>query len=186
MGRGQTAQRIIYDSTDPLSPRRIISKLPNINKYIDGPKPGAVYGRYFDDSGSVIENDAIKSLAFEYDRFAVTGLRMYWRGSGLQSVHGSFQQPSSSSNSLRRSTVEYEMEPDEYIMEVGIGKSSPLLGIGKRRVIRVRIRTSRNQTIVAGYGTSEDTTYGGENIIAFHGQADAGLIYELGVASFRL
>jgi hypothetical protein len=55
-------------------------------------------------------------------------------------------------------------------------------------VNRVRIVTSMNRVIVAGYGKTEQTVYKGSslvsyNVIAFHGRSDSNAVYKLGVVS---
>jgi hypothetical protein len=184
-GPGSTddaARRCIYDVTDPLQPRRILSQVPILTQHpIDNQDQYPIRGRYFDDSSSVIENDSVQSFTFYYTLLGVTGFRMVWRSSGLQSIHGSI-------DGSGRRVVTYPLEANELIVEVGIGTATLLFGLGPRRVNRVRIVTNRNREIIVGYGRTEQTVYKNDalsllNIIAFHGRDDDGIIYQLGVVS---
>jgi hypothetical protein len=109
-----TEQRLIYDMTNPFE------------------------GSYFDDSGSVVDSDSIESLTFSYDWYGVSRFSMTWRGSKLQSIHGSIN------STWNRRHVEHQFDLNEYIVEVGIGTSQPLflgkLNYGNR--IRVIIDTT--------------------------------------------
>jgi hypothetical protein len=182
-GRSSTddaARRCIYDVTDPLQPRRILSQVPILTQHPIDKDQYPILGRYFDDSSSVIENDSVQSFTFYYTLFGVTGFRMVWRSSGLQSIHGSI--------GGSRRMVTYPLEANELIVEVGIGTATLLFGLGPRRVNRVRIVTNRNREIIVGYGRTEQTVYKNDslsllNIIALHGRYDDGIIYQLGVTS---
>jgi Jacalin-like lectin domain len=174
-------QRLIYDMTNPLDPRRIESKRPSLVKQFLGQRQYPFEGSYFDDSGSVVDSDSIESLTFSYDWYGVSGFSMTWRGSKLQSMHGSIN------STWNRRHVEHQFDLNEYIVEVGIGTSQPLF-FGKRRVNRVRIVTSMNRVIIAGYGTTEQTVYKDSSlvsysVIAFHGRSDNKGVYKLGVVS---
>jgi hypothetical protein len=177
-----TGQRFIYDMTIPLYPRRIISKRPSSAKYFLGQRQYPFEGSYFDDSGSVVDNDSVESLTFSYDQNGITGFSMSWRDSKLQSMHGSV------SSVWNRGRVELQFDLNESIVEVGIGTTGQPLFFGKQRVNRVRIVTSMNRVIVTGYGTTEQTVYKGSslvsyNVIAFHGRSDSNAVYKLGVVS---
>jgi hypothetical protein len=83
------SQRLIYDVTDPLHPKRIESMAPVLTKYPIKAAAVGGYDQYFDDSGSVLHNDTIQSLVFQFGIPYVTSFRMNWRRSGLQAQHGS-------------------------------------------------------------------------------------------------
>ena len=190
-------QRYIYDVTNPLSPKRILSNLPHLVQYnivsSENTPPSSsssltttIRGRYFDDSTSVIENDTIQRIAFTYNFFSVSGFRIQWRKSGLQSTHGSMKE---SSSWWHHRVVEYELEEQESIVTVGIG-SAEYFGIPRVNRIRLLItNTSENKsrTIVVGFGRKEEavyeTTTSSDHIIAFYGRASEDMIHTLGVVS---
>jgi hypothetical protein len=171
----ENSQRLIYDVTDPLHPKRLVSAVPLLTKY---PIRDVVAGhdQYFDDSGSVFHNDTIRSLEFNYGLLRVTGFRMSWLRCGLQSEHGSVL----SRFSIRQRRIRYTFQANERIVEVGIGSVTLF---GKRRVTRVRLVTNMNHTVIAGYGKSEEVAYSAKNIIAFHERVEDGTIQKLGVTA---
>ena len=187
-------QRYIYDVTNPLSPKRILSNLPHLVQYnivssentppSSSPLPPTIRGRYFDDSTSVIENDTIQRIAFTYNFFSVSGFRIQWRKSGLQSTHGSMKE---SSSWWHHRVVEYELEEQESIVTVGIG-SAEYFGIPRVNRIRLLITNvseNKSRTIVVGFGKREEavyeTTTSSDHIIAFYGRASEDMIHTLGV-----
>jgi hypothetical protein len=178
----ETEERYIYDVSDPLKPLYQVFSRPVVTKMFYGRRQYPVEGTYFDDSSSVIYEDSVQSLFFNYDRCSgVVGFRMKWRGTGLQSTHGSMNVTRCWSSSR---TVGIDFAMSESIVEVGVGTAQAFF-IGKRRVNRVRIVTNQNRVIVAGYGIFEQAHYNSPalKVIAFHGQADEKLIYKLGVVS---
>jgi hypothetical protein len=167
----RNSQQLIYDVTDALHPKRLVSTVPVLTKY---PISAAVAGQdqYFDDSGTVLDNDSIQSLEFRYSLLQVSGFRMVWCRSGLQAQHGSQR------STLRH--VKHQFAVNETIVEVGIGS---VMVLGQRRIIRIRMVTNRNVTLIAGYGKSEEVVYTVNNIIAFHGRVNDGAIQQLGIIS---
>lgn len=169
-------QRMIYDVTDPLHPKRIVSRLPVLVKHpIKSIVSETIVSRYFDDSGSVLDNDSIQYISFHYNLWSVTSFEMVWRQSGLKSYHGSKR------NKILQRRLYYEFALNETIVQVGI---VPMILRGKERVHRIRIVTNLNHVIVAGYGKSTDeVVYNDNNIIAFHGRSDDDMILQLGVTA---
>jgi hypothetical protein len=176
----ETGIRTIYDVGNPLQPWKQVFRRPNVVKYFLGPPQSPVEGSYFDDSSSVIDGDSIESVIFHYDLFGLCGFQMKWRGTGLQSTHGSINR------TFRSRRVEYTLALNELIVEVGVG-TSPLYWFGKQRVHRVRMVTNLNRVLTAGFGWFEQALYNTDalNVIAFFGQADdkEKAIYKLGVVS---
>jgi hypothetical protein len=176
----ETGTRTIYDVGNPLQPVYQAFARPNLVKYFHGPQQSPVQGSYFDDSSSVIDGDGIASVTFHYDFFGLRGFQMQWRGTGLQSTHGSMN------TTFWSRRLEYTLALGEYIVEVGIGTSQPFWW-GKRRVNRVRLVTNQNRVLSAGFGMFEQAVYNTDslNVIAFFGQADdkEKTIYKLGVVA---
>jgi Jacalin-like lectin domain len=176
----QQHRRMIYDVTDPLYPKRIVSQLPALIKYPIRGTMGAetFFSRHFDDSGSVLSDDSIQYISFNYNILGVSGFQMVWRHSGLTSYHGSKR------NGILHRSVQYEFAMNETITEVGI---SMMTLLGTTRVHRIQIVTSLNHSMIAGYGKrSEEVKYKDNNIIAFHGRADDDIILQLGVVAFDI
>ena len=168
-------RRMIYDVTDPWHPQRTVSQSPKLIQHpIQSSSSTEPFsGRYFDDSGSIVRNDSIRSISFTYNLFSIFGFQMVWRRSGLASYHGSIRK------SLFHRRVQYDFAMNETIVEVGISRMKLL---GKTRVQRIRIVTNMNHVMTAGYSKhSTEVIYNDNNIIAFHGRADDGMILQLGV-----
>ena len=199
-------KRYICDVTDPLRPIRITTKLPLMYKspisYTQQLQQQLLsfHGRYFDDSTSVLHNDSVQNIQFYWNRFGVTGFRIKWRNSGLQSMHGSMPSPTTSSSfniarllSFGRKELEYEFEVDEYLVFVGIGTQ---VWFGRQRVHRIRMVTNKDRTMLFGYGRTEDVVYNtttinndndhNNHIIAFYGRASDDMVHQLGVTTIMV
>jgi hypothetical protein len=187
-------ERYIYDVSNTWYPQRLVSTLPHLTKKnipsFPSPQP-RILGRYFDDSTSVIANDTIQRIAFTYGFFGISGFRIQWKKSGLQSSHGLMKE--SSSTVWFRRVVKYELETNESVVSVAIGTA---VYFGIRRVNRIRMVLAtpvttgsssngyKNRTIIVGFGTVEDAVYeaaAAEQMIAFYGRASADMIHTLGV-----
>jgi Jacalin-like lectin domain len=186
-------QRFVSDVTDPLNPMILTSKLPQLRRYPipntqgrqQQPQKRSIIGRYFDDSSSVIDNDTIESLEFHWNIFGVTGFRMKWRTSGLQSEHG-YVPSRSGVFSFGRLVGKYELDVDEHIVSVGIGTGA---WIGPNRINRIRIATNKDREMVFGSGTNEDMVYStteSDYVISFYGRASDNEVYELGVTTITI
>ena len=189
----QNGQRYVSDVTDPLNPMLLTSKRPRLRRYSIKNTQGrqqqspelSIIGRYFDDSSSVIDNDTIESLEFHWNMFGVTGFRMKWRTSGLQSEHG-YVPSRAGVFSFGRRVVKYELDVDEYIVSVGIGAGA---WIGPNRINRIRIATNKDREMIFGSGTNEDIVYStteSDHVISFYGRASVNGVYELGVTTITL
>jgi hypothetical protein len=185
----QIGQRYVSDVTDPLNPILLTSKLPQLRRYpipnTQGRQALRYLGRYFDDSSSVIDNDTIESLEFHWNMFGVTGFRMKWRTSGLQSEHG-YVPFHAGVFSFGRLVGKYELDVDEHIVSVGIGAGA---WIGPNRINRIRIATNKDREMVFGSGTNEDMVYStteSDHVISFYGRASDNEVYELGVTTITI
>ena len=108
---------------------------------------------------------------------------MSWRLSQLHTIHGSIELSSLIS-------ITHEFNVNEYIVELGIGRTTWSLfsRSDKPHINRIRMVTNFNKTILAGYGRKEGYVYSRnhgddneQNIIAFYGRADENSLYHLGV-----